>query len=169
MLLLIADDKTLESISASTLRQLRTARRRLNLFLHEIPSARKKFIQLVKHPNALFRAFPLMHKHGILAAYIPQWSQIVGQMQFDLFHAYTVDEHTMRLLKHIEQFRDLAYQSQTPICYDVFPRLAKPELLLLAAIFHDIGKGRGGDHSEIGAIEAQAFCLNTDYQNQKRI
>ncbi|WP_394213154.1 bifunctional uridylyltransferase/uridylyl-removing protein GlnD [Enterovibrio calviensis] len=159
MFLHIANDKSIESISAPTLRQLRTARRRLNRFLCDIPEAKEKFIELTRHTNALHKAFPLMHKHGVLSAYLPQWSQIVGQMQFDLFHAYTVDEHTVRLLKHINGYSQDENRDKHPICCDVYTRLAKPELLLLAAIFHDIGKGRGGDHSVIGAEEAYGFCI----------
>ncbi|MDD1795238.1 bifunctional uridylyltransferase/uridylyl-removing protein GlnD [Enterovibrio sp. ZSDZ42] len=163
MFLHIANDKSIESISAPTLRQLRTARRRLNRFLCDIPEAKEKFIDLTRHPNALHKAFSLMHKHGVLSAYLPQWSQIVGQMQFDLFHAYTVDEHTIRLLKHINSYSQEENRDKHPICCDVYPRLAKPELLLLAAMFHDIGKGRGGDHSVIGAEEAYAFCIEHDF------
>ncbi len=159
LMLHVADDKSVESITAATLRQLRTAKRRLGRFLCQIPEARDKFISLLKHPNALHKAFPLMHKHGVLSAYLPQWNKIVGQMQFDLFHAYTVDEHTMRLLRYISFFTDPAYQSKNPICYDVFPRLPKRELLLLAAIFHDIGKGQKGDHSKIGEKDAYQFCI----------
>lgn len=114
---------------------------------------------LVRHPNALHRAFSLMHKLGVMAAYLPQWSQIVGQMQFDLFHVYTVDEHSIRLLKHIHTFSYAKNHSKHPICCEVYPRIQKKELLILAAIFHDIGKGRGGDHSEIGAEEALEFCI----------
>ncbi|NMT56908.1 HD domain-containing protein, partial [Vibrio parahaemolyticus] len=136
--------------SPPTLRQLRTARRRLNKFLHTIPAAREKFMALCRHPNALHKAFSLMHRLGVMAAYLPQWSQIVGQMQFDLFHAYTVDEHSIRLLKHINTFSDPENHAKHPICCDVYPRMQKKELLIIAAIFHDIGKGRGGDHSIIG-------------------
>ncbi len=159
MFLHIANDSSIEGISPATLRQLRTARRRLNKFLHTIPAAREKFIALMRHPNALHNALGLMHKLGVLATYLPQWSQIVGQMQFDLFHVYTVDEHSMRLLRHINIFSDLKNHDQHPICCEVFGKLPKKELLILAAIFHDIGKGRGGDHSEIGAKEAYKFCI----------
>lgn len=116
-------------------------------------------MDLVRHPNALHRAFRLMHKLGVLAAYLPQWSQIVGQMQFDLFHVYTVDEHSVRLLNHIHTFSLEESYSKHPICCEIYPRMHKKELLILAAIFHDIGKGRGGDHSEIGAVEAFDFCI----------
>ncbi len=159
MFLHIANDSSIEGVSPPTLRQLRTARRRLNKFLHTIPSAREKFMELCRHPNALHKAFSLMHKLGVLAAYLPQWSQIVGQMQFDLFHVYTVDEHSVRLLKHINTFSYAKNRDKHPICCEVFPRIQKKELLILAAIFHDIGKGRGGDHSEIGAVEAYDFCI----------
>ncbi|WGV99672.1 bifunctional uridylyltransferase/uridylyl-removing protein GlnD [Vibrio sp. YMD68] len=159
MFIHIANDSSIEGVAPSTMRQLRTARRRLNKFLHVIPAAREKFIALVRHPNSLHKAFSLMHKLGVLASYLPQWSQIVGQMQFDLFHVYTVDEHSIRLLKHINRFNDPANHDKHPICCEVFPRIHKKELLLLAAIFHDIGKGRNGDHSEIGAVESYDFCI----------
>ncbi|MFA0570098.1 MAG: bifunctional uridylyltransferase/uridylyl-removing protein GlnD [Vibrio gallaecicus] len=159
MFIHIANDSSIEGVSPPTLRQLRTARRRLNKFLHSIPAAREKFMDLVRHPNALHKAFSLMHKLGVLSAYLPQWSQIVGQMQFDLFHVYTVDEHSIRLLKHINSFSYASNRDRHPICCEVYPRIYKKELLILAAIFHDIGKGRGGDHSEIGAVEAYDFCM----------
>ncbi|MCW8332869.1 bifunctional uridylyltransferase/uridylyl-removing protein GlnD [Vibrio paucivorans] len=159
MFIHIANDSSIEGVAPPTLRQLRTARRRLNRFLHTIPEAREKFMELVRHPNALHKAFSLMHKLGVLAAYLPQWSQIVGQMQFDLFHVYTVDEHSVRLLKHINTFSYAENHQKHPICCEVYPRIQKKELLILAAIFHDIGKGRGGDHSEIGAVEAYNFCM----------
>lgn len=159
MFLHIANDSTIEDVSPPTLRQLRTARRRLNRFLHTIPEAREKFMALINHPNAFHRAFSLMHNLGVLSAYLPQWSQIVGQMQFDLFHVYTVDEHSMRVLKHIHRFSQPENHDKHPICCEVYPRIQKKNLLIIAAMFHDIGKGRGGDHSEIGAVEAYNFCI----------
>nr|WP_086939081.1 bifunctional uridylyltransferase/uridylyl-removing protein GlnD [Thaumasiovibrio occultus] len=159
MFLHIATHSQIDGIAATTLRQLRTARRRLNVFLVDIPAAREKFMALVRHPNALSKALPLMHKYGVMATYLPQWSQIVGQMQFDLFHVYTVDEHTMRLLKNLNKFTLETSRERHPVCCEVYPRLPKKELLLLAGIFHDIGKGRGGDHSEIGEVEAYDFCV----------
>ncbi|OEF23938.1 bifunctional uridylyltransferase/uridylyl-removing protein GlnD [Vibrio rumoiensis] len=159
MFLHIANDSTIEGVSPPTLRQLRTARRRLNRFLHTIPAAREKFMDLINHPNSLHKSFSLMHKLGVLSAYLPQWSQIVGQMQFDLFHVYTVDEHSMRVLKHIHSFSNIENHDRHPICCEVYPRIQKKNLIIIAAIFHDIGKGRGGDHSEIGAVEAYDFCI----------
>ncbi len=159
MFLHIAQNGDIDGIAAPTLRQLRTARRRLNVFLVDIPEAREKFMELVRQPNTLQKAFRLMHRHGVLSAYLPQWSQIVGQMQFDLFHVYTVDEHSVRLIKNLNKFNDPENRERHPICCEVYPRIIKKELLTIAGIFHDIAKGRGGDHSELGAVEAHKFCI----------
>ncbi|MGX9417108.1 bifunctional uridylyltransferase/uridylyl-removing protein GlnD [Vibrio sp. WJH972] len=159
MFIHIADDSSITGITPSTMRELRSARRRLTKFLCAIPEARDKFIELIRHPNCLTKALDLMHRHGVLAAYLPQWSHIVGQMQFDLFHVYTVDEHSIRVLNNLHVFSDPANNEKHPICCELFPKLKRRDLLILAAIFHDIGKGRGGDHSEIGALEAYTFCI----------
>ena len=116
------------------------------------------FMALLRHPNGIGQPLTLMHKYGILAAYLPQWNLIVGQMQFDMFHAYTVDEHTHRLLQNIHRFPNPASRQTHPLCHEVFTQLRKPELLSIAALFHDIAKGRRGDHSELGAVDALEFC-----------
>lgn len=154
----IAEHPEITGIYSAGLRQLREARRSLIFSLQELPECRQQFIQLLRHPQGMGLAITLMHEHGILAAYLPQWGQIVGQMQFDMFHAYTVDEHTHRLLKNIHRFILPNNEREQPLFREVYSRLPKPELLLLGALFHDIAKGRGGDHSELGASEALYFC-----------
>ncbi|SGY94641.1 bifunctional uridylyltransferase/uridylyl-removing protein GlnD [Moritella viscosa] len=154
----IADNEQITGIYAGTIRELRDARRKLTTWLEDIPECREQLMQLFKHPNACGLAITLMHKHGVIAAYIPQWSRILGQMQFDLFHNYTVDEHTHRLVKIINSYKWDKTKETHPLCCEIYPRLEKPELLIIAAIFHDIGKGQKGNHSEIGAIDARAFC-----------
>ncbi|MGL6351712.1 MAG: bifunctional uridylyltransferase/uridylyl-removing protein GlnD [Aeromonas sp.] len=154
----MAQHPEIRGIHSATLRQWREARRTLSSSLQDLPDCRRLFMALLRHPHSCGLPLTLMHKYGILGAYLPQWNLIVGQMQFDMFHAYTVDEHTHRLLKQIHQFANPACRQSHPLCYDVFTRLRKPELLCIAALFHDIAKGRGGDHSELGAIDALAFC-----------
>lgn len=152
----IADDERIKGIYSGTLRELRDARRSLTHWLQNIPECRTVFMDIIKHPRGMGLPFSLMSEYGILSAYIPQWSRIVGQMQFDLFHAYTVDEHTRKLAKFIYNYPNS--KSDHPLAHEVYKDLEKPELLFLAAIFHDIAKGQQGDHSTLGAIDALAFC-----------
>lgn len=156
--ILIADTPEIKDLHSSCLRQLRLARREFrNQYFVERANCRELFLQLVKHPNFFAFSWDLMHKHGVLQAYISQWDHIVGMMQFDLFHAYTVDEHTHRLIKNIYHYT-LPENKEFPRCGNIVKNLDKPELLYIAAIFHDIGKGRNGDHSKLGAVDVQEFC-----------
>lgn len=152
----VANDPRIKGIYSPTLRELREARRCLTHWLQNIPECRDLFMEIIRHPRGMGRAFRLMHDYGVLSAYIPQWSRIVGQMQFDLFHAYTVDTHSYKLIKYIYDYPKT--KSIHPVAHNAFNELEKPELLYLAAIFHDIAKGQKGDHSTLGAIDAQAFC-----------
>jgi [protein-PII] uridylyltransferase len=161
-LLLVANTPQTVGLHSSCLRQLRNARRTLHSqYFCERAECRSLFIELVKHPNFFALAWDFMHKHGILQAYLPQWDHIVGMMQFDLFHAYTVDEHTHRLVKNVYDY-SLPENKNFPRCGRIVKNLDKPELLYIAAIFHDIGKGRNGDHSKLGAKDAEIFCQTHD-------
>lgn len=157
LFLCVAKNSNIQAIYAVTLRSLRRARRAQSqpLMYHE--SCRKLFMQILRHPRGIV-ALSLMHKHGVLSAYLPAWRAIEGQMQFDLFHAYTVDEHTHRLLLNIENFAQPEQKEEFPLGSVLINQLPKKGLLVLAAIFHDIAKGRGGDHSKLGAIDALEFC-----------
>ena len=127
------------------------------------------FINILKSKNKVNRSLRLMNKTNILGRFIPQFGKVVAQMQHDLFHIYTVDEHTLNLIENIRRFSKSDLKHEFPECYKIFINFKEPELLYLAAIFHDIAKGRGGDHSELGEKIAQRFVraykLTGDYQD----
>lgn len=114
LFLLVAKNSNIKGIYAPTLRSLRRARRAQSQALQENPLCRQAFMEILRHPRGIV-ALSLMHKHGVLSAYLPAWRNIEGQMQFDLFHAYTVDEHTHRLLLNIERFSQPEQKEEFPL------------------------------------------------------
>jgi [protein-PII] uridylyltransferase len=154
---LLADNHDIDSLDYECIRQLRNARRQFSdKYWVEYPECRTAFMQLMRHPEFFGFGWNVMHLHGILQAYLPQWDNIVGMMQFDLFHAYTVDEHTHRLIKNLFQYFNKD-NKDFPRCSNIVRNLDKPELIFIAGIFHDIAKGRGGDHSKLGAADVFSF------------
>ena len=115
----LADNPQITHIYPSTIRLLRQVRRRLLGDLQDYSLCRDMFLKLIAHPNGMGRAFTLMHKHGILSSYLPNWRNIVGQMQFDLFHAYTVDEHTHRLIKNLYHYFQPDSIKDFPLCREI--------------------------------------------------
>ncbi|WP_372695393.1 [protein-PII] uridylyltransferase [Immundisolibacter sp.] len=117
------------------------------------------FMEIIRQPHGIGHELQRMHRYGVLARYIPAFGRVLGQMQHDLFHVYTVDEHSLFVLRNT---RSYAFPEENipalELGYQIFPRIPKPELLYLAALFHDVAKGRGGDHSVLGESEAHAFC-----------
>eukprot|EP00494_Astrolonche_serrata_P030439 UN30706 len=117
------------------------------------------FMQLMSAPNGMTHQMRRMNSYGFLAAYLPAFARITGRMQYDLFHAYTVDQHTIFVIRNLRRFALEKHEDEFPFCNLVYSKLENPQLLYLAALFHDIAKGRGGDHAVLGAEEATQFCL----------
>ncbi len=122
------------------------------------PEMRAQFMGILRGSDAI-RILIEMAKTGVLARWIPAFANVTGRMQFDLFHVYTVDQHTLMVLRTLALFQTGEGVDRFSQAHTVMPRLRKPELLLLAALFHDIAKGRGGDHAELGAVDARDFCI----------
>ena len=122
------------------------------------PALRAQFLELLRGPQPV-KVLERMARLGVLGRWIPAFAQVSGRMQFDLFHVYTVDQHTLAVLRNLAIFANATPDERFSTAHTVWPSLRKPELLLLAGLFHDIGKGRGGDHSELGAVDAREFCL----------
>uniref|UniRef100_UPI00109FE45D [protein-PII] uridylyltransferase n=1 Tax=Ningiella ruwaisensis TaxID=2364274 RepID=UPI00109FE45D len=155
----IKDNPEVRGLDGDCIRQLRNARRQFqSTYYCNLEECRAKFIELVSDPEFFDLGWDIMHQHGILQSYLPEWDKIVGMMQFDLFHAYTVDEHTHRLVKHVRRY--YTEEGEFPRCSRIVKNLDRHHVLFLAAIFHDIAKGRNGDHSKLGAQDVIEFCAN---------
>ncbi|MBD9367576.1 [protein-PII] uridylyltransferase [Xanthomonas sp. XNM01] len=141
-----------------TARALAESLPRLPPYTSAAPAARERFMALLRGPRPV-ETLTRMARLGLLGQYVPAFAQVSGRMQFDLFHVYTVDQHTLMVLQNIAGFASGRASERFSIAHEVWPRLRRPELLLLAGLFHDIAKGRGGDHSELGAVDARAFCV----------
>lgn len=155
---LMGKNPDIKGVRASTIRLIREAR---VLIDEDFKNDRKNtdlFLQFMQSPHQLAVHLRHMRRYGILGRYLREFGEITGQMQHDLFHIYTVDAHTLLLVSNLRRFRHKEAEKDFPIAAHIIRRLQKPELLYIAGLFHDIGKGRGGDHSQIGARYAQAFC-----------
>jgi [protein-PII] uridylyltransferase len=148
----------LDGVRASTIRLIRENRHRIDDDFRADLRARSLFMEILRHPPGLTHALRRMNRYGVLAAYIPDFANIVGRMQYDLLHVYTVDEHTLTLLRNLRRFTITQHDDEFPLCSAIARRIPKLELLYLAGLFHDIAKGRGGDHSVLGARIAWDFC-----------
>ncbi len=156
--LMLQHHPEIKGIRASTARLLRYYTYLIDTAFHKDLRARSLFFEIIRQPNGITRALRMMARYGVLASYLPAFGAVTGQMQYDLFHVYTVDQHTLFLIRNLRRFTIKAFRQEFPLCSDVMADLPKPELLYLAGLFHDIAKGRGGDHSALGQPEALEFC-----------
>lgn len=145
-------------LHSQTARALAEALPRVPPHAEATAELRARFMQLLRGPRPV-DTLTRMARLGVLGRWIPAFANVSGRMQFDLFHVYTVDQHTLAVLRNLASFASGAPDERFALAHTVWPKLRKPELLLLAGLFHDIAKGRGGDHSELGAVDAREFCV----------
>ena len=156
--LVFAQTASVKSLSATIFRALYNARTKMDSKWRANPINRALFIEILKQPEGVSRAFHLMNRSSVLGRYLPAFRKIVGQMQHDLFHVYTVDQHILMVLRNVRRFMVLEYTHEFPFCSSLIARFEKPWLLVIAALFHDIAKGRGGDHSQLGKADMRKFA-----------
>jgi len=158
--LILAQNEQIEGIRAATIRQIRDHRHLVDdKFRNDIRNI-SFFMELLRSPNKIYTQLYRMKRYGILGNYIPSFGQVIGQMQYDLFHIYTVDAHSLHVLRNMRMFRHSEVKKDFPIVNMIFHRLPKIELLYIAGLFHDLAKGRGGDHSDLGSVDAYNFCIH---------
>ncbi len=155
---LLANRPEIEGIRARTLRLLILAAKGIDQNYRNNPAHQALFMAIIRSPHRLYETMLAMKRYSVLGNYIPAFGQIMGLMQYDLFHIYTVDAHTLLLLRNLNRFKEPEFAKDFPVVSSVFQRLARRDIVYLAALFHDIAKGRGGDHSELGAQDAIQFC-----------
>jgi len=153
------DQQGVLGFSADTMRRIHQATDAHNEALAKNDEVLAAFLRMLRRGALAVEALWRMNRHGLLAAILPAFGKVFGRMQYDLFHVYTVDEHTLRVLRNLARFADPAARGEFPLGCEIWAKLPKPEVLLLAALFHDIAKGRGGDHSVLGEQDARAFCI----------
>ncbi len=148
----------LMGLSVRTLRALYNARGLMDGKFRNDPVNRQTFLEILMQPNGLTHAMRLMNQTSVLGRYLWIFRKIVGQMQHDLFHVYTVDQHILMVLRNVRRFFIVEHAHEYPFCSQLASGWDKPWIFYIAALFHDIAKGRGGDHSTLGALEARRFC-----------
>ena len=156
--LLMEQRAELKGMTTRTLRALWRARSRLDAAFRRVPENRALFLSLFQQRRGLTHELRRMNQYDILGHYLPAFGRIVGQMQHDLFHVYTVDQHILQVIRNLRRFTLPEYAHEYPLCSRLIASFDQPWLLYLAALFHDIAKGRGGDHSVLGMRDAHRFC-----------
>ena len=159
LFLLLQENEHIRGVSAHTVGEIRRNLYLIDEEFRQNPRNHRLFLSILRAPVGVSRQLRRMNLYGVLGLYIPSFGRIVGRMQYDLFHAYTVDEHTLFVVSNLRRFALSRFDHEYPHCSPLMQSFDKPEIVYLAGLFHDIAKGRGGDHSELGAVDAEAFCL----------
>ncbi len=155
---ILGNTPDIDGIQADTIRLIREGRGLIDDKFRNDSHNQKLFLDLFSVRYGLVTQLKRMKRYYILGSYLPEFGRVVGQMQFDLFHRYTVDEHTLLVVQNMRRFSLRSAEESFPVAAHVIKTLEKPLLLYIAGLYHDIGKGRGGDHSELGAVDAKSFC-----------
>ncbi|MBF7685880.1 [protein-PII] uridylyltransferase [Acinetobacter sp. B10A] len=155
---LIAIHPEIKGIRARTLRLLVLAAKNIDEHFRQQPEHQALFLKIIQSSTRLYETLSHMRRYGILGKYLPAFGQIMGLMQYDLFHIYTVDQHTLFLIRNLERFKEPEFAKDFPVVSSVYQRLKKRDVIMIAALFHDIAKGRNGDHCILGAEDARQFC-----------
>ncbi len=148
----------LSGLSARTLRALYNARNVMGAEFRRDPINRELFLDILRQKSGTTHVMRLMNQTSVLGRYLWVFRRIVGRMQHDLFHVYTVDQHILMVVRNMRRFFIPEHAHEYPFCSQLAAQWDAPWLLYVAAIFHDVAKGRGGDHSELGAVDARRFC-----------
>ncbi|MBX5462408.1 MAG: [protein-PII] uridylyltransferase [Steroidobacteraceae bacterium] len=156
---LLQQHPDIKGVRASTMRAVGRSLWLIDEEFRQNPRHHRLFLDILRAPVGVTHELRRMNTYGVLGRYIPAFGRIVGRMQYDLFHAYTVDAHTLFVVSNLRRLAISRYDHELPELSRIMQQLPKPEIAYLAALFHDIAKGRGGDHSELGAVDAEAFCL----------
>jgi [protein-PII] uridylyltransferase len=159
MFLLLQQHPAIKGVSARTIALVRRNLHLINDEFRTNPRNQRLFLAILAAPEGVTHELRRMNLYGVLGQYIPSFGRIVGRMQYDLFHAYTVDAHTLFVVSNLRRFALKRFDHEFPRCSEIMQNLPNQEIAYLAGLFHDIAKGRGGDHSELGAVSAEAFCL----------
>lgn len=155
---IMGHNPSIAGVRSPTIRLIREKRWLVDASFRNNEDNKRMFIDLFHLETGLVAQLERMRRYGILGRYLPMFGKIIGQMQHDLFHRYTVDAHTLMVIKNARKFRHEEARQKYPISYHIMKRRQHQHLLYIAAMFHDIGKGRGGDHSTLGARDAERFC-----------
>lgn len=157
--LLLQQNPEIRGVSAYTVGLIKRNLHLIDEEFRQNPRNHRLFLSILRAEEGVTHELRRMNLYGVLGLYIPAFGRIVGRMQYDLFHAYTVDEHTLFVVSNLRRFALPRYDDEYPDCSRIMQSFEKPEIAYLGGLFHDIAKGRGGDHSELGAVDAEAFCL----------
>ncbi len=159
LFVLLQQNPEIKGVRASTMRAVTRSLWLIDEEFRQNPRHHRLFLDILRAPVGVTHELRRMNTYEVLGRYIPAFGRIVGRMQYDLFHAYTVDAHTLFVLSNLRRWAIPRYDHELPELSRLMQQLPKPEIAYLAALFHDIAKGRGGDHSELGSVDAEAFCL----------